>query len=325
MSVTIKDLAKETGLSVATISAYVNGEKVREKNRLKIQQAIRSLGYIRNDYARSLKTSSSKTIGVVVPEMHTKIIMRILAEIQAVLRGYGYGTIICDSRMDKDLERQAFTFMLSKMADGFIVFPVTGDPSSLDVLRENGKPVVVVNALKERRDVSHIQVDNLGKFRQALNDIIRKGKKRIAIIYSGVEFPMIAGKLKVYEEVMKKAGLFDERYMFATDYTVKGGYEAAAGALALDPSPEAVLVCNYEMSIGALTAIGQRDKKVRESITFVGVDLDEDRDLFEISPSSVNRPVAEIGRQTAELIVGAVERGEIRDVVLTGDYVKGRI
>ena len=86
MAVTIKDLAKETGLANATISAYLNGIPVREYNRIKIEEAIKKLGYIRNDYARGLKTRRSGTIGVLIPELSNVFSTTIITEIEETLR-----------------------------------------------------------------------------------------------------------------------------------------------------------------------------------------------------------------------------------------------
>lgn len=323
MPATIKDLARETGLSVATISAYINGEKVREVNREKIENAIAKLGYIRNDYARSLKMRSSKTIGVVVPDMHTKITMHILAEVQNELRNFGYGTIICDSRMDESLEQETFRFMLSKMVDGFIVLPVSGDPAAVDILREKGKPVLVVNSMKERKDVSHIMIRNMCAYGEALLDMIKKGRRHIALIYAGALVTTAKERIDIYRDVLKDAGLYNEKYIFRTEYTIKGGYEALNKALKMYPEIDAFLVSNFEMSLGALTALNQYRENWQKDISFVGIDLEEDAGIFKIRPSSVNRPIKNIGRETARLIVDAVENGRLRDKYLECEYVRG--
>lgn len=94
MSITIKDLAKETGLGCATISAYLNGVPVRPYNKEKIEKAIKKLGYIRNDYARGLKTHRSRTIGVLIPELSNIFSTTIITEMEEVLRAHGYGIIV---------------------------------------------------------------------------------------------------------------------------------------------------------------------------------------------------------------------------------------
>lgn len=323
MSATIKDLARETGLSTATISAYINGEKVREYNREKIESAIARLGYIRNDYARSLKIRSSRTIGVVVPDMYTKITMHILAEVQNELRNFGYGTIICDSRMDEELEQQTFRFMLSKMVDGFIVLPVSGNPSSVDILREKGKPVVVVNHMRRRKDVAHILIRNTDAYSKAVRDMVDRGRKHIALIYAGALVSTSKERVEAYKNVLSEAGMYDEKYIFRTEFTVKGGFNAMKNALENYPEVDGFLVSNYEMSIGALTALNQFKKNWQRDISFVGIDLEEDTDIFPVRPSTVNRPIKQIGKETARLIVDAVENDCLRDVALSCEYIKG--
>ena len=131
MAVTIKDLARETGLTAATISAYFNGASVRSYNREKIERAIDKLGYIRNDYARALRTHRSMTIGVLIPELSNMFFTGLVTEIEEALRLKRYGLIICDCRSDPSREREAVKFLQSKTVDGIIVMPATDSASSL--------------------------------------------------------------------------------------------------------------------------------------------------------------------------------------------------
>ena len=118
MSVTIKDLARETGLTAATISAYFNGAIVRPYNREKIDKAVEKLGYIRNDYARALRTHKSMTVGVIIPEFYNSFAARVVTEIENALRSHRYGIIISDCGSSVEREREAVRFLLSKTVDG---------------------------------------------------------------------------------------------------------------------------------------------------------------------------------------------------------------
>ena len=145
MAVTIKDLAKETGLACATISAYLNGVPVRAYNKVKIEAAIGKLGYIRNEYARGLKTHKSGTIGVLIPELSNIFSTTIITEIEEHLREKGYGIIVCDCRTDARREEESVRFLLSKMVDGLIIMPVSADKSSFKAATDNNIPVVVID------------------------------------------------------------------------------------------------------------------------------------------------------------------------------------
>ena len=98
MAATMKDIARRTGLGLATISSYFNGGNVREKNRIKIEEAIEELHYEVNEVARGLKTNATKTIGVVIPELNNTFCAEIITGMEDVLRSHGYATIVCDCR-----------------------------------------------------------------------------------------------------------------------------------------------------------------------------------------------------------------------------------
>ena len=120
MAATMKDIARRTGLGLATISSYFNGGNVREKNRIKIEEAIQELHYEVNEVARGLKTNATKTIGVVIPELNNTFCAEIITGMEDVLRSHGYATIVCDCRTDKRLERDAVEFLSRKRVDGII-------------------------------------------------------------------------------------------------------------------------------------------------------------------------------------------------------------
>lgn len=114
MAATMKDIARRTGLGLATISSYFNGGNVREKNRIKIEEAIEELHYEVNEVARGLKTNATKTIGVVIPELNNIFCAEIITGMEDILRSHGYATIVCDCRTDKKLEREAVEFLIRR-------------------------------------------------------------------------------------------------------------------------------------------------------------------------------------------------------------------
>ena len=112
MAATMKDLARETGLGLATISKYFNGGNVREKNRLLIDAAVKKLHYAPNEVARSLKTQHSRVIGVVIPELSNVFITSIISTMEDILRRQDYAVIVCDCRSDPKREKAAVDFLL---------------------------------------------------------------------------------------------------------------------------------------------------------------------------------------------------------------------
>ena len=145
ISTTIKDVARHTGLSIATISKFINGGNVLEKNREVIAQAIGELGFHVNEIARGLKTSRSMTVGVLIPDLENVFCTSIVANIENTLQQSGYSSIICDYREDPALEREKLEFLARKGVDGFIYMPLGSQEQVVSRLLEKSTPVILID------------------------------------------------------------------------------------------------------------------------------------------------------------------------------------
>lgn len=182
MAATIKDIAKRTGLGLATISSYLNGGNVRDKNKVKIEAAIKELDFEINELARSLKTNCSKTIGVVIAELNNIFCTEIIIEIEDILRNHGYATIVCDCRTDKNLEKEAIEFLYRKRVDGIINIPVNVDGSYLNCFQRSKKPIVLIDRKLNGLDCDCVLVDNMTATKNAVKLLMQNGHTKIGMI-----------------------------------------------------------------------------------------------------------------------------------------------
>lgn len=316
MSATIKDLAKKTGLGYATISAYLNGVSVRPYNKEKIEKAINELGYIRNDYARGLKTHKSGTIGVLIPELSNIFATTIISEMEEELREKGYGIIVCDCRSDMKLEQQSIRFLLSKMVDGLIVMPVSTDGEVFTIALEKQVPVTVIDRLTNNIKVSHIVINNREVSRQATEKLLAKGRKNIALITGDMRVYTAKERRLGYQEVLEENGLYNENVVYNGGLCVEGGYQATKKMLAENPQTDAVFVTNYEMTVGCMIAMTEEGKKIGEDIDFIGFDNVEMSNVFTPKLTTVKQPLKEIGQLAAKTIMAMINGEEPINTVL---------
>lgn len=316
MSATIKDLAKKTGLGYATISAYLNGVSVRPYNKEKIEKAINELGYIRNDYARGLKTHKSGTIGVLIPELSNIFATTIISEMEEELREKGYGIIVCDCRSDMKLEQQSIRFLLSKMVDGLIVMPVSTDGEVFTTALEKQVPVTVIDRLTNNIKVSHIVINNREVSRQATEKLLAKGRKNIALITGDMRVYTAKERRLGYQEVLEENGLYNENVVYNGGLCVEGGYQATKKMLAENPQTDAVFVTNYEMTVGCMIAMTEEGKKIGEDIEFIGFDNVEMSNVFTPKLTTVKQPLKEIGQLAAKTIMAMINGEEPINTVL---------
>lgn len=273
MAATMKDLAKRTGLGLATISSYFNGGNVREKNRKKIEKAIEELHYEVNEVARNLKTNATKTIGVVIPELNNTFCAEIITGIEDILRNHGYATMICDCRTDKKLEQEAVEFLCRKRVDGIINMPVDTEGGHLKTFQKTGKPIVLIDRKIKGVVCDSVLVDNEQAASDALRLLYEKGHRNIGIIGGPEEISTAQERMKGYCKTMEELNLpVRQSLIVHGDYTIQGGVKAMETLVQENPEMTAVFITNYEMTMGAVIGLNELGIRIPEEISLVGFD-----------------------------------------------------
>lgn len=310
MASTIKDVAKYTGLSAATISKYINGKKVLEHNGRKIDEAIRVLDFKVNEFARGLKTSKSATVGVLIPSFENIFFTSIVSTIESVLMQYGYSTIICDYKQDVKLEESKMEFLLSKMVDGIIVMPLDSGGKSVRKAIERGIPVVLVDRPIKDLICDTVLVDNLNASYTAVEALITNGHKRIGIICGQPEIYTAQERLRGYVRVHEDYGMEPDRELIKYgDYEAESGYRLMTEFLEMENRPTAVFVTNYEMTLGTIMAINDKKVAVPEDVSIIGFDNLQMSRVVSPPLSIVVQPMSQIGDTAANLLLKRI-RGD---------------
>lgn len=315
MAATIKDIARETGLGYATISAYLNGANVRPKNRELIEAAVEKLGYVRNEYARGLKMHRSMTIGVLIPELSNTFSTTIISAVEDELRRHGYGILVCDCRSDRGLEEKSLQFLQSKMVDGVIVMPVSTDGKLFDSLA-GAIPAVAIDRFTLSGRVSHVLINNREISAQAVRTLTERGHRRVALISGARGIYTADERRKGYEEAMRIAGCYEPSMVYEGNFTVDGGYLAMKQIIQSDREITAVFVTNYEMTVGSIIAINEMGRKIPEDYSFIGFDNHDLSKVITPRMATVNQPLGQIGREAASLLLRQLEGGARQNIIL---------
>lgn len=308
MAATIKDIAKETGLGLATISSYLNGGNVREKNRIKIERAIDELDYEVNETARSLKTNKSKIIGVIIPELSNLFVTEIISIIEDILRASGYATLVCDCRTDPLIEKELADFLYKKRVDGLINMPVTSDGSHLRQFADSNKPILLIDRKLGDIETDSVLVDNKSAVKDAANLLIRNGHKKIGFIAGPKNIYTSIERTEGYKESLLEASLVPcDKLITHRDYTINGGATGLKQLVKDNPDITAVIVSNAEMTIGSLIAIGELELKVPDEISVVGFDNIDFARAMNPKLTIVTQPKKEIAEATARIMLNRLE------------------
>ena len=324
MPATIRDIARKTGLGIATVSKYLNGGHVLEHNRAAIEQAIRELDFHINEFARGLKTNRSRTVGIVIPELSGTFCAGIITIIEDILRRAGYGILVCDCRTDAALEAESVEFLMGKMVDGIISMPVSRDGSHLRAPLERGLPVVLFDRLTEGPALPSVIVDNVQAASGAAGRLLDAGHRHIGMICGEPGLFTTGQRLTGFRQAFERRGIAQPPLVEYGDYTVEGGY---AGMLRLLDHTEmtAVVVSNYDMTLGAVIALRERSVSIPEELSFIGFDNVELSRVFKPKLDMVVQPIRQIAEHTARLMMRQLIHGAAQPetVVLPTEMMEG--
>lgn len=304
--VTIREVAKAAGVSTATVSRLLAGQRV--KNSEAIQAVIDELDYRPNPVASGLRTGSHRTIGVISPDTSNSLLAEVVQGVQQEARRLGYRVLVGDSDEDA-LEELDLIEDLALRVDGLLVFPINEQASSLH-LRDT-LPLVLVDRdsfADEPHDL--VAVDNEAGARLAVEHLVSLGHEKIATIAGRLSsFP---GRVRHagFVAAMAEAGLeVRSDYVANGGFRTQGGVQAMASLLALADPPTAVFVANNAMTVGAYTHLRAAGVAIPEQISLVGFDDFQLADLLAPAITVINRPTFEQGRAAARLLFQRIQEG----------------
>lgn len=318
MAATLKDLAKETGLSIATISKYINGVKLKEANSIAIEAAIKKLDYTVNEYARSLKMNKSYTIGIIVPELANIFMAQIITKIEEILREKGYSSIICDCHKSEEQECQVAKFMQSKMVDGIINMPTCSDGRHLQPFIEKNIPVILIDREIESLEtkLDSVLVDNEKAVYEGTKHLIENGHRDIAVVVGPENIFTSKSRLKGYKSALSDNNIkYYSNLTVYSDYTVQGGYEALKSLLQIKPSLSAIFVTNYEMTLGAIIYANEQGINIPQQLSFIGFDNMELSKVINPKLTIVTQPLEAIALETAKLMLHRISKDFDSDAI----------
>ena len=330
MAATMKDIARRTGLGLATISSYFNGGNVREKNRIKIEEAIEELHYEVNEVARGLKTNATRTIGVVIPELNNTFCAEIITGMEDILRNHGYATIVCDCRTDKKLEREAVEFLIRRRVDGIINMPVDEEGNHLKRFQKTGKPIVLIDRKIQGIDCDSVLVDNKKDAEDAVHYFIERGHRNIGIIGGPEEVFTAQERMAGYCKALESAGIpVRESLIWHGDYTIQGGVRGLEELVQNNPEMTAVFVTNYEMTMGAMIGVNELGIRIPEQLSMIGFDNLQFARACNPKLTIVSQPTDGIAKEVAKVMLDRLENtgeasGELFSEKLETEIIAGK-
>lgn len=270
---TIKDIAKYTGLSVATISKYLNGGNVLPENRKLLEKAVKKLDYRMNHIARGLKTRKSLTVGVLIPRLNNIFYSTLISHIETELSAAGYSTIICAYQDDPDTELARLDFLLGKGVDGLLFIPLGSSSKCFNLLTTSSIPVVMVDRTFDGIECDAVLSDNFGAAYNTAGYLSQNGHRRIGVILGPEGVYTADERRQGYTQAVQDFHLDPEPGLIQRgNYGIDSGRSCMEKFLSMKNRPSAVFVTNYEMTIGAIIALEYGNIKIPDEVSIIGFD-----------------------------------------------------
>ncbi len=313
MAATIRDITKMTGLSLATVSKYLNGGNVLPENRKLIENAIAELHYEVNEIARGLATNCTKTVGVLIHNLENIFAGTIIAHIEDILRQHDYGTILCDCRGDKALEEQEIKFLLNKRVDGIITIPTSGNSAYLKNVVERQIPLVLIDRTFEDNNFDCVLVDNSNASFKAVSALIEKGHAHIGIVCGDDSQYTARERLLGYYRALEASNITLELdFVKRGSLSVEHGYQATKDLLTMNPRPTAIYLSNYEITLGAIVAMNELSISFPDDVSIIGFDNMMLSQVVKPKLWMVVQPMEEIAVTAANMMLDRL-RGTLSD------------
>ncbi|MGK7395082.1 MAG: LacI family DNA-binding transcriptional regulator [Candidatus Cyclobacteriaceae bacterium M3_2C_046] len=309
--ITIKDLAKQLGISVATVSrALRNYDDISAETKKAVRDLAKKLDYQPNTIAQSLVNKKSNHIGIVIPGLIVHFYASAISGIQQVAREQGFNVVISQSNESYEMEMANINTLMASRIDGLIVSlsSKTTRYDHLKKLQSLGIPVVMINRVTDLLKVDKVIIDDyMGAF-QAVSHLIYEGATQVAFIGGPDSLSTSQQRLKGYRDALNYNHLpLNEDLIQTSDLSKKQGYEITHRLLEQDQIPDGIFTVNDTTAFGAIKAIQEKGLQIPQDIGLVSYGNDPLAELIDPPLTSIAQPTFELGKISAELLFARIK------------------
>jgi DNA-binding LacI/PurR family transcriptional regulator len=317
---TIKEVADLAGVSIGTVSHVLTGSlPVSHRLRSKVEAAIRELDYHPNHVARSLKTSRTRSLGIIVPDMTIPFFPRIIRGAESAARQRNYSLVAVNSDESGRRQRELLSLLRSQRVEGILLVAGTvSDPfDQISRTIDAGIPMVCVDRLPCKLEIDSVAVENSAAAEMGVSHLISMGHRSIAIVTGPLTLRNEEERLQGYQQALLKAGL-----PIAKELIWEGNFLPEKVAVLCrerlgdaSPRPSALFATNGPAGLGALRALRDCGLKTPQDIGFVTFDELTVDDLFTPAVTTIVQPAHEIGVRAAEILLRRIGEGWSADKI----------
>jgi LacI family transcriptional regulator len=273
--ITIKDIAKKTGLSASTVSRVLNGKseqyRIAKKSQQLIETVAQELKYVANHFAANLKSGKSNTLGLILPSLSNPFFATIASKINSEVRKYGYTAIIADSDENVEIEKKELQQFVSRNIEGLIIVPCGKEMEHINQVFNKGLPLILLDRYFEDSEIPYVSTDNFDGAFNATKLLIEHGHKSIICIQGLTD--SIPNKLRVkgFEKAMNEAGISNFKVV-GDEFSVENGFLETKIMLQNEIRPTAIFTLSNTIAMGCLKALKEENVRIPQDISLITFD-----------------------------------------------------
>ncbi|MDU2122197.1 MAG: LacI family DNA-binding transcriptional regulator [Clostridium celatum] len=313
MKPTIKDIAKRAKVSTATVSRVINGlEGYNEETKEKVLKAIEELGYKRNSVGIENKISSSKTVGVILPDISTNFYASIIKGIEDVALNNDYSVIMCNTGADGFRTKEYIDVLKQRNIDSIILIGISIKDEYYKALKELDVPYIQISTMSYKYQIPYIKVDSQQAAYAATQYLIDKGHEKIAMI-SGDAKDAENGHHRIFgfKQAMIDNGLeINEKLIKQGDFSYESGINCMKQLLEEGENFTAIFSASDDMAIGALQVAYENNISIPNELSIIGYDNTRVAQMSIPPLTTVSQPLYNMGVRGMKEIVNFIENGK---------------
>lgn len=311
MGITMKDIAREAGVSITTVSKIINNKdmNISEQTRQRVLEIAKRENYTPNAMAKSLRAKTSNFIGVILPDITNPFFSTIVRGVEDTAKRYGFGVVFCNTDNNPQREAECFGFLNSRMVDG-VIFTRSLLAGNGDNVLENDLPIVIIDRDTEipNATVGKVFVDTVSAVHEATGLLIQEGCRKIAYISAlhHLERDRYGGFLTALHDHGMEC---DSQLVFRGEYNVETGMQGIETILKY-ALPDGVVCGNDLIATGVLSVLNAKGYRIPQEVRVIGMD-----DIYMsqfLSPplTTIRQPAYEIGASAAKMIADYIMLGK---------------
>ena len=314
MAITINDIAKKAGVSLATVSRVLNNSPhVSKKMRKKVLDIIEELNYIPSAYARSLSMNKSTIIGVIGPEISNQFFSEIIKGITSVADASGLSILLFNTDENAEKEAHAIRLLQEYRVQGLIITPVTGvnsyDKDYVQLFNGLNIPFVLMDRSIKNSNFDGIYFDDTAAIFNATKLLIENGHRNIKIFVGNPDHIVSVRRIQGFTDAMNAYDIsFSSENILTGEFSIQSSYEITRDLILAHNLPTAFIGITNMISMGCLKALYQYGISIPDEIAFVGYDGLQMLDVLNLNLTLVEKDPVEMGRRAAKLLLEKIQK-----------------